>query len=895
MSIQLIVYPQSYDGSFNSIVGSSSEYIVDGINFTTINTSTSSLNLTAPTYTSAISNMSVIPINTWYRFSGDGTAVTESAGSITIGAQRGVIQQLSNLSVNTGYTLSIDVGTYASTLEFQQYTGTILQATFPITSSGTNTISFQAQSTSDTILIYSTATNVINSISVTTNIIQPSGNTTFLGTDGQVICDLYEDEDLPLSLSIDDFKNVAEQVQSYSKAFSLPGTKKNNKIFDNLFDITRSDDGVIFNPYVKTQCKLKQDGFIIFEGYLRMIDVQDKKGEISYNVNLYSEVIALADVLGDRKFRDLGFEELEHDYNKTQIKYSWNDAPNTGITYTNPNTSGFRDANDTLKYPFCDWERQIIIANNPGGSSGPTDNFPQLPNLGAAFRPFIQIKYLINRIFNQSDFPFTYESVFFDTDDFEKLYMDFNWGGTSPESGSGSYAAGDAANTSTGSYQPLFLFNTDFPSDAGYDESTHIFTAQNDNTSYTIDGVFYVGNLNNSADLKFRWLHKDSGGTTIADYYLTPFLGGAGPLIIPWNVTLRILLQQNDTLEFQYYSTASNSYQSTTCILNVTIGLVLSTSNVLMQNLRGETEQWGFLKGIMTMFNLISIPDKSNPNHIIIEPYKDIFMSSDDAANPNFFDSNSNPYNWTDKIDVEEIKLKPLTDLNKKTHFKFVEDEDDYAFNVYKKSVEGHLYGTEEWDASISGSGLQTLLTGEEDIIAEPFAATVVKPLISQFSDFIVPAIYSYDASEGTSEGFDNSPRIMYNNGKKTLTTCTYYIPEQNGLSSENQSDFLQFSHLTSVPTAVGTKDFHFGICQLLAGLGNSVPDNLFNLYWLPYLKELYDADTRIMTIKVNLTPGDINTFKFYDTVIIKNREFRVNKIDYKPNDLATIEFILIP
>ena len=48
------------------------------------------------------------------------------------------------------------------------------------------------------------------------------------------------------------------------------------------------------------------------------------------------------------------------------------------------------------------------------------------------------------------------------------------------------------------------------------------------------------------------------------------------------------------------------------------------------------------------------------------------------------------------------------------------------------------------------------------------------------------------------------------------------------------------------------------------------------------------------MTIKVNLTPGDINTFKFYDTVIIKNREFRVNKIDYKPNDLATIEFILI-
>ena len=49
------------------------------------------------------------------------------------------------------------------------------------------------------------------------------------------------------------------------------------------------------------------------------------------------------------------------------------------------------------------------------------------------------------------------------------------------------------------------------------------------------------------------------------------------------------------------------------------------------------------------------------------------------------------------------------------------------------------------------------------------------------------------------------------------------------------------------------------------------------------------------MTIKVNLGGGDMNTFKFYDTVMIKNRTFRVNKIDYKPNDLSTVEFILIP
>ena len=155
---------------------------------------------------------------------------------------------------------------------------------------------------------------------------------------------------------------------------------------------------------------------------------------------------------------------------------------------------------------------------------------------------------------------------------------------------------------------------------------------------------------------------------------------------------------------------------------------------------------------------------------------------------------------------------------------------------------------------------------------------------------------------DGTSEGFNNSPRIMYNNGEKTLTSCTYFIPPQNGVGgSAFEDEFLQFSHLTDVPTIAatptiaGTRDFHFGECQLILPVGDPVPDNLFSLYWSPYYSELYNPDTRTMTIKVNLSPSDINTFKFNDTVFIKNRTFRVNKIDYKPNDLATVEFILLP
>jgi hypothetical protein len=287
------------------------------------------------------------------------------------------------------------------------------------------------------------------------------------------------------------------------------------------------------------------------------------------------------------------------------------------------------------------------------------------------------------------------------------------------------------------------------------------------------------------------------------------------------------------------------------------------------------------------MFNLVTLVDEDNPNNIIIEPYKDVFIP--DATAGTTLANRGIVHDWTEKIDVSQMKLTPLTDLNKKTMFKFVEDDDDYPFNKYKNS-DGHLYGSYLSDAGIEFN----ILDGEEEIVAEPFAATVVKPLMEEFPQFIIPQIYSYNSDDSTTEGFDNSPRIMYNNGVINVGT-SYYIPAQNGETDFNVSTALQFSHLSTIPTDTDTRDFHFGICQLFPGVGSGTVNNLFNIYWKPYFDELYNPDTRIMTIQVNLSPADINTFKFNSTVYIKNRTFRVNKIDYKPNDLATVEFILIP
>ena len=921
MSVQLIVYPQNYSGFSSSISTTTTEFLVDGTQFSGLNISPTLAEPNCPNaILAALTNQPPTVPNQWYRFINTCAPAAgiypQQVGNNLVfnvdvdGSLSGIYQRLTNLTVGQVYSITINIASFTA-LGQNYILGVYNNALVPNTTffGGTSpsfTTNFTASSVNDDIFVIScygaVSAYTVNNISIEG---VSSSTVSITGGDGQVIVDLYEDEDLPLTLSVDDFKNVAEKVQSYSKAFNLPSTKRNNRIFDHIFEITRHIGmraGLIFNPYKKTKCVLKQDGFILFEGYLRMLDVTDKEGEISYNVNLYSEVIALADTLQDRAFRDLDFTELEHDYNRTQIKNSWNDGT-TGITYTNPSTSGFRDAYSTVKYPFVDWNHQILVGGSGSGTFATAGN-PELPTLETAFRPFINIKYLIDRIFNAPNTPFTYESAFFNTTDFEKLYMDFNWGGNTMPAPSNSYSgswrkvgATPASNVGTGSFKNLELVPSNLPGGQpdstlppNYDTTTNIITATTNNELYNIAYNFKIENFgaNPTELVNCKWIHTVSG-VVQPPINFQPMIVG---IVSAYYGSFEIALNTGDTLQAQFSGstdTRQSEFASGTSVCTYVVSSI-TASAAGIQTLRGETGQWEFLKGLITMFNLVTLVDEDNPNNILIEPYTDVFIPT--ATGGQTLANRGIEHDWTDKIDVSEMKLTPLTDLNRKTIFKFVEDDDDYSFNQYKNQVGGHLYGSEKFNAGNEFN----ILDGEDEIVAEPFAATVVKSLMSQFPGFITPAIYAMN--DDVSEGFENSPRIMYNNGIKS-TGASYYIPEQNGVVSSNEPDFLQFSHLTEIPTSSATPsttiDFHFGICQLMEGVGVATPNNLFNLYWLPYYSELYNPNTRTMTIKVNLSPADINTFRFNDRVFIKNRVFRVNKIDYKPNDLATVEFILIP
>tara|TARA_R110002153_G_scaffold7929_1_gene34976 strand:+ start:3508 stop:6267 length:2760 start_codon:yes stop_codon:yes gene_type:complete len=918
MIVQLILFPQNFKGANAPLSDPPREFIV-GNSASSFGGTQYLNNIVAigqPKVQNALTwfNAASYPPNTWGRygrvmnqfylnFNGPCPSFMQFKN-----LQCGLYQKLSGLTVGDLY--NVDVG-IVSALTFPTCGSTNSQGTWKVYHCTGNTINsvhtivgldiqshqFTAVSTDDILIFdwenpipFDFATQspqgALYSISVTNQTtINNYGN---FVANGQVICDLYEDEDIPMTFSVDDFKNVAESVQSYSKAFKLPATSRNNRIFGQIFDVTRDTyTGGLFNPYQKTEAILKQDGFVLFEGYLRLIDIVDQDGEISYNVNLYSETIALKDLLKERVFSDLDFSELRHDYNKTSIKNSWYDT--TGLPLQNPlpTTSYAYEAalgvNNTnvLKYPFVDWAHEYAVQSGTG--------YPQLLNLDNTFRPWLQIKYLINKIFEFT--PFTWSSNFFNTTDFEKLFMDFNWASRPITSGYAEMT--ETLRCTNGGWMPVFFDSINFPQEAGFDSSTYIFTAPVDNTSYNISWHIRARNSFGNPNTQFDWLHRDASGTIINSQWVTPMFSNTLNFIQPsWQSSQQFLLQQGETIEFRIkQSSVGGTFcncQSTT-EMTVVMNQQIVGSDVLAQTLRGDLNQWEFLKGIMTMFNLISIADKDDSSNIIFEPYGDIFIKNTNSGTTSDLSlaSRGISRDWTDKIDISEMKLAPLTNLNKTTEFVWEIDKDDYFYNLYSTSV-NHPYGSLTFDAS----GFN-ILEGKEEISGKPFAATLSKPIMSNFPQMVVPTIYQV-AEDGTSKGFENLPRICYNNGIVNLGH-TYYIPAQNGLSSENQPNFLQFSHLSDIPTTANSLDFLWGEQQYSsAQMGATTVNNLFNLYYRPYFNELYNADTKIMTIKVNLTPSDIATFNLYDTVFIKQREYRVNKINYKPNDLAEVEFILI-
>lgn len=232
--------------------------------------------------------------------------------------------------------------------------------------------------------------------------------------EGQQV-EMFKDESITLTQNITDVKRLDAVLTDYSRTFTVPASKNNNKIFQHFYNYYI--DG--YNAKIKKPAVLDlnykpfKKGKVRFEG----VNLKNNKPE-SYKLTFFGDTIRLTDVLGEDKISALTeLSAFDFVYNDTNIQAYMSNGLDNNI--------GSTEISDAVIFPLITHTSRLIYdssanQNNNVYPSVATDNNGVLVS---QLKPAIRIHALIEAIQLHYDIEFS-EDFFVSTNlPYYNLYM----------------------------------------------------------------------------------------------------------------------------------------------------------------------------------------------------------------------------------------------------------------------------------------------------------------------------------------------------------------------------------------------------------------------------------------------------------------------------------------
>ena len=691
--------------------------------------------------------------------------------------------------------------------------------------------------------------------------------------------DVFDDVEFRLDISAIESGEIGEVFGVSSQNLELPPTQNNNNFFGNLYDLGTTPAVTFIKT---TPCQVLQDGQEVFSGIIYLDSVvTDNQGDIVYNAVVANETVDFKYLIQDLTFGDLDFSTYEHDYNITNVTSSWSENLFSGdIVY--PLAEYGADENDVTSASLLKNGGQPNTFTN--GSS---------PLLTIDFKPAIRVKAILDTIFDA--LPYTYTSSLIESDYFNSIYTlitrDETRGGAFTDPVEQNFKAyhNTTQTISNGSTNVLVEFNSEVYDNAGNwstinDEfragadGTYCFsTALNVETTSTpiflgaprtIELELFVNGVPAGIPVAFFSL-KGKTSDTIQANWTSVTLNTSDA------VTLRISYLDDDigVSGIRVKAGLYNNFIQCYCSPQAQVGGTVDMG--LLFN--PEDKVIDFINGIIQKFNLVIEPIPGDRNVLAIETFNDWV----DAGTI---------VDWTDKVDYnEKWEIRhPLQDQPRLLKFSDVEDED--SVNTYHTSTTGKIYGEFLYDPSESD------LADGEKTIGTFFAPTPMK-YIPGTTDFIVPQIYKND--NGSKSRLAFKPRLfhylgLYSGSQLTgvdengaLSGGEFYMANTIGDTVVSSSVYPVFHHNDALPSdQPTTRDLHFGNVMSpghwsyhQAYVNAKAKRTSYYEYWSFYVNELYDLDSRKVTLNVYLKPSEIEGIRLNDKIHIDGHYYRIDKI----------------
>ncbi len=681
--------------------------------------------------------------------------------------------------------------------------------------------------------------------------------------------DLFKDEKVSLTQTIQNVKDIAKIFTEFSKTFAVPASKVNNILFSHYYNFNIVGG---YDARVKKQARLYLNNIPFKEGTIKLTSVKLKNNvPHTYNITFFGNTVNLVDLLGDLQLDALT------DLNKYNVTYN----KNTVYDYIRNFDSPAINTPDNLCVPLITHTDRMFynsaVVNQYGnvyvGSSGNSGNGIKWTNFKYAIRLSAFIDAIQAQTFQNQTI--TFSNNFFNDDTNLQFHNLFMWlhrkkGGLDADNQiqSSTSILDDLVMTQNGSFNNAIVTNGVLRLQNTGQNNPQIPLLQLDLTP-TNSATYTVRIISNQQGEIFNFTGSGTQSFTI-------------PNAMQYNFnTLTVLFETNAILTFAPNSivwTVTATSETTTQAGVITVGgtFIFKNANTYATTLDvdfainqqvPEIKIIDFLTGLFKMFNLTAYVD--NQGTIVVQKLDDYYALG--QANPTkVFDK------YVDTTKSEVALALPFRDIQ-------------YAYEGLDTFLakQFNQINNAQW-----GSLSYSLNNTTYDALTESYGITI------PFEHMMFERLYNAANSSSTTiqwgwfvddnqESYLGKPLIFYPIRITGGTNIQLLETDGGNFNTTNQYIVPSNSQTLLAPSATGgsPNNIHFQaeINEWWANEAGSTAGEytgtLFNNFYTTYITDVFNSQRRLTKLDLTIPLSEFFNLELYDIISINQNTYKINSI----------------
>ena len=679
--------------------------------------------------------------------------------------------------------------------------------------------------------------------------------------DGQRV-ELFKDESISLTQSIQNVRDVAKVFTDFSKTFSVPASKTNNKIFKHYYNFD------IINGYdarTRAAGEIELNHLPFRKGYIKLegVNLKDNKPH-TYKITFFGETVELVDLFGDDELDALDWLD---NFNVA----SWNADNVMGTTATNGYISEGSSVtvdgtvySDAVVAPLITHTDRLYY--DSGTNTAGTNNlyFSSGTAKGVSWlqlKPAIRVHLIIKAI--EDKYSITFSDDFFDetnTDYYDlRLWLHRNKGNVFGIEDGLIIDQIDTLPDFNSNWEGVQFFERFFnitDTTSGYAGAQHYATTININTSDSDEYNFVLkegGNEVFRLDAQTGNNNFDVGNLKIGSY--TIFLEGENPITVSGSI---------DMDRVAYDGTTSESF-------NFTQDFTMASDFLLTTKAQTpKIKVIDFLTGLFKMFNLTAY----KKDGVIVVKTLDEFYSD-----------STKTWDITEFVDVTDSEVLPALPYREVT-FKYK------GLNTFLADNHLDLFN-KEWSTEEYKGEDDKFFYGSNYVVELPFEHMKFERLFNENTGSSTAVQYGWFVDKDTDKADLEGKSIKGD----ALLFYAVSITDATGISGLKTSELKKTKYYIPSNSIDITDSENINFKPEKNEYTNSIFYNtLYDRYYKKYISEIFDLQKRLTRIKAYLPLKVLLNYTLADKFSIKGQGYKINSINTNlESGVSELELLNVP